>query len=311
MKNFWDREEMNLLMEGYKGLFDIDTESKKATPKSGVTQAEINNSYNVFEKRHKQMAEVVMPTNRSESRISGCVSKMYEAMMFSWDPNKTRNSYGFFYRTAYLHGLDCLSGKVDGSSSIFKKRYSSVKRHKFQDNDIPEGIEVSDYARYVAHEELGWHDWTLARDEVNDCWDISHKEYYSPYTSIDAYENLQVQDIGQSSSLASIADNLDWQILSEYIPDVPASKVNREIAYVFLEVLQELIEVHPERIRTKRAFGNLMFEFVRSRMPIKITKARIADVRHIVRQAYRYYREDFIEQDEFVIGNHHGVSFDH
>jgi len=311
MSNFWDRSEMNKMMNEYKDLCIINVEDKSIKLKPGVDKRTANIIYEKIYKKHSQMAEVVLPTNRNRNRISGCTSRLYEAMMFHWDSEKTENSYGYMYRTAYLYSVDWISGKVDGSMEIFSKKKSTTKRHKFNDCDIPPGMVLADYARYLAQEELGWGEWTLRRDEHNECWDISYKETSTPIMSFDSFERpMQIQDLERSSSISNICDQLDWQILSEYIPDVSASQINKEIAYVFLEVMRELIEDHPETIKTRRAFGTLVFELIKSRMPIHITRQRIADVRHIVRQAYRYYSEDYIEQDDFVLGSNHGVSFD-
>lgn len=308
--NFWDRQEMNSLMSEFKLCFDIDKEAKTIDLKPGKTKFESDAKYNKFHRRHEQMAEVVMPNNRSEDRIAGCVAKLYEAMMFSWDPNVNQNSYGFMYRTAYLYSIDWISGKIDGSCAFFEKKHSSIKRHKIQDIDIPEDTEVRDHARFIAQEVLGWDKWKLERDDRNNCWDISFKGTYNPYTSFDAFGHaLQVQDVRSSRSIANLADDMNWNILAEYIPDVPASDMNRELAYTFLEIMQDLVE-NQGQVIAGRAYGGQMFTLLKERVDVHITRQRVADVRHIVRQAYRWYAEDHIEGDDHIVGTHHGVSFD-
>ncbi len=307
---FWDRQEMNTLMSAFKDCFDIDKEAKTITLKKGKTKQESDAKYNKFHRRHEQMAEAVMANNRSEDRIAGCVAKLYEAMMFSWDPSVNENSYGFMYRTAYLYSIDWVSGKRDGSCAFFEKKHSSIKRHKIQDAEIPAGVEVKDYARQVAQEALGWDKWKLTRDHRNDCWDISYKDMYRPYASFDAFgPALQVQDIRSSRSIANIADDMDWAILAQYIPDVPASDMNRELAYLFLEIMQDLVE-NQGQVIAGRAYGGQMFTLLKAKADVHVTRQRVADIRHIVRQAFRWYAEDHLEGDELLIGNSHGVSFD-
>ncbi len=316
-KNFWDREEMDVLMQDYKDMFIIDREERTIELKDGVTKMEADAKYGKFYKRHRQMAEAVMASNRSENRINGCISKLYEAMMFGWDPSrvdpnsdKKSNSYGYLYRTGYLYSLDWISGKVDGSCSFFSKKHSSIRRHKIQDADVPEGVEIKDHARFIAQEVLGWEGYTLARDNRNDCWDISYQDKYNPYTSLDSFQTpLQVQDMSASQSIGDIIDQLDWEILAQYIPDVPASPADRELAYVFLQCMEELVS-DPDSITPRRAFSNIMYRKLTDKVDERITRQRVADVRHIVRCAYRYYREDYIEGDDLMVGNEHGVSFD-
>jgi len=93
-----------------------------------------------------------------------------------------------------------------------------------------------------------------------------------------------------------ILDGIDWQILSEYIPDVSCSPVARDTAYVFLESMRELIEGYPQAAGAKTVFASMLMELVRSKLPIKIDRGRMEDVRLIVRQAYRWYAEDYLDR---------------
>jgi hypothetical protein len=61
--------------------------------------------------------------------------------------------------------------------------------------------------------------------------------------------------------------------------------------------MEELIEQHPEKITTDKSFLLCLHEIIKSRIPIHVSMDRIRQVRRIVRQAYKYYAEDWIEGD--------------
>jgi hypothetical protein len=233
-------------------------------------------------------------------------------MMFKWDPTVNPNSYGFFYRTARRYSLNWLAGREDGSSSFFKKRHSTVRRNKIQDDEIPEGSTIEEFARYIAMEVLDWPEYKLSRDEMNDCWDISYHRPYKRYVSLDRSFPFQVQEASTSLSMATIVDGMDWKALSEYLPDVPASDIEREIAYVYLLILQELVEEEGSgaKITASRAFGGLILDSVRERTGTKYTRQRLADVRVIVREAYRMYFQDYVKSDAPTVGGGMTLSYD-
>jgi hypothetical protein len=297
MTKFWVREDMNVMMGEYRKLFIIDREAKSIALREGVSKQEVDRLYEPIYTKHIQMAEVVMAHNRNRDRIAGCAARLFEIMMLSWDPGKNANSYGYFYRCAHLYSLDWISGRIDKMGTMYSRVYHTSVKHKFKQENVPSGVDAKEYARKIAEEEHGWHDYKLEFNDKNDTWIIKHMQPYRPYESYDACTNPRPLQYAEQVQVASVSDQIDWQILSEYIPDVPCSDINKELAYTFLEIMKELIDEHPEAIKAQRTFGNLIYEMMRSRMPVHITRSRIAEVRQIVRQAYIYYSEDFIEYE--------------
>jgi hypothetical protein len=61
------------------------------------------------------------------------------------------------------------------------------------------------------------------------------------------------------------------------------------------EVVRDLFTNRPEAIRYDRMVWVWMGEMMSSRTPIPLNRARVKTARNVLRQAYRYYAEDFAE----------------
>jgi hypothetical protein len=300
MSNFWDRNEMNDLMTRYRDMHDIDIESKSVSTKPNVCEHEKDLLYNQIHEKHLKMAEVVSPKGgerNKKDRCYGCVTKLWETMMFNWNVHKNNNSFGFFYRTATNYTRNYVAGRIDGSKSMFVRQYTSSEKIIIEDSEIPDGIEAKEYAKRIAEDEHGWMGWKLKRNPKDTAWWLINERKYNPYTSTEVLAHQEFQDV-KTQTFSTLLDSIDWQILSEYIPDVDASKINRELSYLFLEVMKELIEDHPDKITTNRSYLLCLHEIIKSRIPIHVSRDRIQQVRRIVRQAYKYYAADFIHGDE-------------
>ncbi len=93
-----------------------------------------------------------------------------------------------------------------------------------------------------------------------------------------------------------IEDLIDWKILSEYIPDVECNETNRSLAYVLIEALQEILAKEEMSVNYK-TLNILLYEIVQSKSPIAVSRARLLEVRNVLRQAWNYYAEDHIDFD--------------
>jgi hypothetical protein len=234
MANFWDRDEMNILMTQYRDMHDIDIKNKSVKPKGKVSKKEKDNLYTKIHEVHLKMAQVVSPKGGERdktNRLYGCVTKLWETMMFNWNIHKNKNSFGFFYRTAENYTKNYVTGRIDGSKSMFVCQYTSSEKIVINDIDIPEGMEPKDYARKIAEDEHGWVVWKFMRNPKDTAWWLKNERKYNPYTSLEALASYDIHET-KSHTFSTLLDSIDWQILSEYLPDVPASDINRELSYI-------------------------------------------------------------------------------
>lgn len=308
--NFWDREAMNVLMSEFKSMHDVDKKAKSIEIKPTADKKRRAYLYQEIYLKHRQMAEVVAPHARGsdfDTRCEACVARLYEVMMFYWNPKKNLNSYGYFYRSAYSYVMDWLSGKIDGSQDLYSKRYTQSRTIQVAFDDLPKGETIHEYAEWLATQSQ-WDKFKVTKNKNH--WSIKYSKKYNPFLSIQGYNDpLQVPDI-KNSRHELLEEQIDWQILSEYIPDVPCNEINKQTAYIFIESLEEILDMENLSL-SQNSLYVLLYEKIQSQMPIVISKSRLYQVKLILRQAFQYYAEDFIDNDPQMDGEFHGLSFDH
>lgn len=99
-------------------------------------------------------------------------------------------------------------------------------------------------------------------------------------------EIKEFQDISAPSWL----DQIDFKVLSEYIPDVECARLSKELAYVILECMNEIFNGPVKLKGNNLIFG--MYEMVRSRVDVTVTSEDLKLARAVIQEAYSYYRED-------------------
>ncbi len=294
-KKFWENNEMNKLMSEFKDMHIVSKEAKTITIKPGCNKAHRDELYLQIYIKHSQMAEVVAPNirgGRFEERIDACVAKLYENLMFNWSLDTNRNSYGYFWRCAYTFTMDFVQGRFNGSTDLYSRKYTQSGNITVEANELPEGDTIETYAGWLSVQS----DWKDYKVTIKDnSYAIKWRKQYKPFTSFDN----SVYDIADTadSRFDLLEDNIDWQILSEYIPDVECNETNRSLAYVLIESLQEILN-REEMSVNYRTLNILLYEIVQSKSPIVVSRARLLEVRSVLRQAYAYYAEDFVDHDE-------------
>jgi len=293
-KKFWENNQMNIMMSEFKDMHIVSKEAKTITIKPDCDKAHRDELYLQIYIKHAQMAEVVAPNirgGRFEERIDACVAKLYENLMFNWDLNANRNSYGYFWRCAYTFTMDFVQGRFNGSTDLYSRKYTQSGTIIVEANELPEGDTIESYSGWLASQS-GWKDYKITIKENS--YAIKWRKQYKPFTSFDN----DVYDIADTadSRWDILEDLIDWQILSEYIPDVECNETNRSLAYVLIEALQEILAKEEMSVNYK-TLNILLYEIVQSKSPIVVSRARLLEVRNVLRQAWNYYAEDHIDFD--------------
>ena len=291
---FWDNDEMNVMMTKFKDLHITSKENKTIKVKAGINKAERDELYLQIYIKHSQMAEVVAPYLRNaqfEERCNGCVAKLYENMMFNWDLSTNRNSYGYFYRCAYTFTMDFIQGRFNGQTALYSRKYTQTGTIVIPEEKIPDNESIENYAGWLSLQS-SWKDYTIST--IEKVHSIKWRKQYKPFVAFDS----AIYDIADEadSRWDILEDLIDWKILSEYIPDVDANDVNRQLAYILIEALQEILD-NKDMALNYKALNILLYEIVQSKSPIVVSRARLLEVRNVLRQAYKYYAEDYIDFD--------------
>lgn len=289
---FWINEEMNALMSKFVALHNIDRSQRTVELKPGIDKGLRNQLYQDIYIKHWQMAEVVLPKRYAsfETRCTSCVAKLYQIMLFNWDPAINANSYGYFYRTAYCHAMDWLKGRQDECTDLYAKNYTSSGKIVIK---APAGETIEDYVEWLS-QNSEWKTYKIIPLEDGQ-YQIRYTKIFKPFVSFD---NSMLQIAAPPRSIySSMADNIDFQVLSEYIPDVDCNETNKELAYIFLECLEEIIN-NDEILLNERALTLVLYEMIQSRSPMRVTRTRMKHVRNVVRLAYKYYAEEELDHDD-------------
>jgi hypothetical protein len=292
---FWINSEMNELMSKFKDMHITSMADKTIKVKPDINKAERDELYLQIYIKHAQMAEVVAPHIRGprfDERIDACVAKLYENLMFNWSLDQNRNSYGYFWRCAYNFTMDFIQGRFNGSTDLYSRKYTQSGTIIVEHGELPKGDTIETYAGWLASQSA-WKDYKITIKDNS--YSIKWRKQYKPFTSFDndVYDIADTHD----SRFDLLEEQIDWQILSEYIPDVECNETNRALAYVLIEALQEIL-ARDEMSVNYKALNLMLFEMVQSKSPIVVSRPRLLEVRNILRQAYKYYAEDFIDYDE-------------
>jgi len=217
--------------------------------------------------------------------IESAMLHMHHVVINNWEPTRKR-SYNYFYTCARAWILEYLAGtgrgKVGGSAG--KKK---IKRKTIT---VPKGTSREEAIEIANSEDL--YTWTFSsfiRRKKKDDPTMQRMSFYRHDGQMvdlkPEHNNITAEE---DWSWSDLADTIDFQILSEYIPDTNASDYTKKIAYVLLDIVEMLVNNE-----VKRNISVLLtYQLVRSKLGHTVTNEQLFLSKDVLRQAFQYYAED-------------------
>jgi len=292
---FWDDKIMHPLLVSYHSCWEVE----KNKPTKLLVPDTVKNA--LWEKIHPELRKICLASARAISKnlttndvIESAMVHMHYITVHNWKPERLK-SYSYFYTCArswffeYLQGTGRgkLSGQIGKKSIIRKSLMVPISYSK------EEAIEEANKGEI---NEWFWSSWSKRKaGDSKTHKKCSFYRYQDETVSFESHVEDFNEDFTEESdwSWSSIADIIDWQILSEYIPDTSCSDYTKKLAYIMLDAVRMLVE---NEVR-KNVGILLVYQLVRARLPHSVTNHQLLLVRDCLRQAFEFYAEDELYSD--------------
>lgn len=296
-KHFWDNDEMGLVLIKFKSMYAIDKKAKTAVLTAPPSvKAELYDDF-----LHGQLGGVVKSaaliidrsTNNkfasqalSDDLINICIAYLIECILFNWDVSKPSFNYLLTCARSFLVDYHRGSGRGGVSGDIGKTKYTHVA------TTLPEHLQnLPPYHRWKIS------DW-VEEQSPDYTWSWSSKAnniitINKPNVTIvsqDETPHLLEQLTDASSDWLQLCDVIDWQILSEYIPDTEAAQHSRDLAYHLINLLKDIVagDWPTEQPINQRTLYSALTRAV----PYSVNRDAWALAKDVLRQAFEFYAED-------------------
>jgi len=285
MNRFWDEEVMVPLIRQYQALYDrTDKKNPKLVAPTALRDALWLQLHPVFE----ELASVVamkMDLRTQEPKVNwsdDCVSQMHDVTVQNVDVTKDK-LMAYYWQVARIFFVNYVSGaKLDAGPMIGTRRWRQ-KEHQFPPERWKRSADLFNWAR----EEFP--DWIVSKvkkpTKKHPYWRLILKTTDAWIT--DWPDDLDPQQ-DTTGDWSLLADSIDWQAISEYIPDCKGSWYAKGIAHVFLDCLRIAID---EALAPKM-HEKLVQTMVKARLDHNPHHAQIKLAREIVKEAYALWCEE-------------------
>jgi len=286
-QNFWNDQEMFPLLLQYKGFWKRhnNKEADLLVPEQ-VRDAVWNKLHPELMKIAYAAATKINPILNNKDVIESCMLHLHHTVVFNWSEER-KKSYSYFYTCARAFLIEYLRGTGRGRIGGQLGKKHQVRKEFLIPKELKTEKEIMDYIH--KDENYTWNYGKISRKKngipKGKKLFIAYRYDRELVEWEEEHEQIEQQD---DWSWGKLADEIDWVILSEYIPDTNASVYTKKIAYVMLDVLRMIVE--NEVGKNVRVL--LCYQMVRARFNHSITNHQMWLARDCIRQAFKYYAED-------------------
>jgi hypothetical protein len=307
-KNFWHNPNMNQLIQYYKQFFDISGTSSYPNIKQNIKSLECDEAGNLLAKQLHKLSKAIINQNAygyakdDETYLHDIQQYMWTMMMVKYDPIKSPNSFAYLYRCGLNRLKTMLWSQKSASFGLYDAPTTTSHTVRIPYESIQGDVDkfIEDF---VADTEAGSHNVSVTSRKYKHSVTFKIKYTGRLHTQIEATDDIQ--DI---SHIRELADVIDWQILSEYIPDVELTEYHKKLCYVYLDAIKTIVET-PTLLRKGRAAIYIVYEMVRSRTGTYVRAFDLQMCKAGLTEAFRYYAEDFLQNIEPIYGDNGYIAY--
>jgi len=282
---FWHDSEMHPQLVKYKSLWKGQGDDITMIAPQNVRDA-------VWAPLHEQLRKVVYCAARSVDKrlakphvVETAMMHMHHVVINNWKATR-KKSYSYFYTCARSWLMEYMAGTGRGKmgghvgKKTLKRKTLTVPR----DMSREEMLELANKDDIWDWQYSGWI--RRKKGDDPDSKRVSFYRYDKEFVELKQEHEEIPEEHDWSWSL--LADSIDFQILSEYIPDTTASDYTKKIAYVLLDVVEMLVKHEVG----KQLSVLLTYQMVRSKMNCTISNEQLYMAKDVLRQAFKFYAED-------------------
>ena len=285
-KNFWNDDEMFPLLLQYKSFWDLK-EPKKAKL---MVPPQLRDA--VWEQIHPQLRKIafaaaskVNPVLNNRDTVESAMLHLHHVIVHNFNEER-KKSYGYFYTCARAFFIEFLRGTGRGriGGQIGKK--TQIRKEVLVPREMTKNEIIKQMNEETSYE---WSYGKVIKRKADTPEDKKRVSLYRTDRELVQWED-EYEDIPEEAewSWGSLADQIDWDILSEYIPDTTSSVYTKKVAYVLLDVIRMLVENE-----VGKSIGVLLtYQMTRARFKHTLTNHQLWLARDVLRQAFVFYAED-------------------
>ena len=302
--NVWDRDKIDPILRQYKALFttNIDRSIRPYKVEHILTNPEDKvKADKLFAEVHEAFQKLYWAVGNMTGNClkvlremeADVISHTYQEYMLRWDPQSKTSSMSYFIyiirqRIAWFFTEKLASSrkqtKIDKRfiDALVKIDESNLKKNKRKTvNQAKEEAEA------------------ILRDRFDNSDDYKVIRHSPNYFAVVHKEQLIVRDFSEYDDFQDIApamdyshwDNVDFEEIGYYIPDVVVSKKHQDLAHVLLEFVQDLA-VGSVKISHNQSSAYWIYNAVQTRSDYAVTPFDLKIAKQVLRKAYQYYLEE-------------------
>jgi hypothetical protein len=302
--NVWDREKIDPVLREYKALFKtkIDKSQKPQKVEHILTNPEdklkadklFSEIYDAFTSLY--WASGNMTRNGKvllKEMEADVLSNVYQEYMLRWDPDSKTSSMSYFLyiiqqRIAWFftNKLAC-SNKLTRIDKRFVDCLIKIDENNLKKNKRKTVKEAKEEAEKILKERFdGSEDYKVIR-------------YNATYFAIVHREKLIVRDFSEYEDFQDIEpalnynhfQNVDFEEVGYYIPDVVVSKKHQELAHTLLDFVKDVVDGEIN-LRKNQSSAIWIINALQTRTSYAVNPFDVKIAKQVLRKAYQYYLEE-------------------
>ena len=301
--NVWDREKIDPILKQYKALFktNIDKSQKPQKVEHILINPEdklkadklFSEIYDAFTSLYWACGNMTRnPKIVLTEMEADVLSNVYQEYMLRWDPNSKTSSMSYFLyiiqqRIAWFFTdkLAC-SNKNTKLSKQFVDHLIKIDENNLKKNKRKTVAQAKEEAEKILKERFDEDNYEVIR-------------YTPTHFAIVHREKLIVRDFSEYEDFQDIEpalnynhfQNVDFEEVGYYIPDVVVSKKHQELAHTLLDFVKDVVDGEIN-LRKNQSSAIWIINALQTRTSYAVNPFDVKIAKQVLRKAYQYYLEE-------------------